>query len=86
MCAPSPAEGDGSLFRGRGGELLQQPGLAHSRLSADDDHACPCLIASSELIAHALDHSFPADERLRVRSSDQRRAAHVDPVTIKVRP
>ena len=69
MRAPATAERDGSSRTRLDRELVQQPGLADPRLSADDDHARLLTVALHELTEHMPDHSLPADEGAAVSSS-----------------
>ena len=68
MRAPSTAERDGSSRTRLDRELVQQPGLADSRLSTDDDHARLLAVASHELTEHMPDHSLPTDEGAAISS------------------
>ena len=73
MRAPATTQCNSSSRARLDRELVQQPGLADSGLSADDDHARLLTVALHELTEHMPDHSFPADERAAISSSMDRR-------------
>src|SRR5215470_14691093 len=73
MCAAPAPEHKGTAPAGLRGKLLQQAGLAHAGLAADEYHPSPAVITPRELLTQVTKHRLSADERLPLGRLRQRR-------------
>src|SRR5215472_3820891 len=73
MCAAPAPEHKGTVPAGLRGKLLQQAGLAHACLSADEYHPSTAVITPREFLAQVTKHRLSADERLARGGTRQRR-------------
>src|SRR5215469_7952445 len=78
MCAAPTPEHQGSASAGLRGKFLQQAGLAHAGLPADEYQPSPAVVTPRKLLADVTKRPLAPDERLSLGGLRQRRPWRID--------